>query len=99
MELPEEVLTKNRKGKIEVRNLLARGVFVLYDYRDPKTFEIVESGKKKLYLKSNDGSVQEFYIIPTKTEGRELLLRSNKEKKIDRKVWNNKKKQAEELFY
>ena len=98
MEFPEEVLTKNRKGQIEVRNLLARGVFVLYDYRDPISFKVVESGKKKLYLKSEDGSVQEFYIIPTKTEGRELLLTPKKEETIERKVWNSKKKQAEDLF-
>jgi len=98
MDFPEEVLTKNRKDEIEVRNLIARGLFVLYDYRDPKTFKIVESGKKKLYLKSEDGSVQEFYIIPTKMEGRELLLRPKKEEKVDRKVWNSKKKQVEELF-
>jgi hypothetical protein len=98
MEFPEEVLTKNRKGQLEVRNLLARGVFVLYDYRDPISFKVVESGKKKLYLKSEDGSVQEFYIIPTKTEGRELLLKPKKEETIERKVWNNKKKQAEDLF-
>jgi hypothetical protein len=98
MEFPEEVLTKNRKGQLEVRNLLARGVFVLYDYRDPISFKVVESGKKKLYLKSEDGSVQEFYIIPTKTEGRELLLKPKKEEAVERKVWNNKKKQAEDLF-
>jgi hypothetical protein len=98
MEFPEEVLTKNRKGQLEVRNLLARGVFVLYDYRDPISFKVVESGKKKLYLKSEDGSVQEFYIIPTKTEGRELLLKPKKEETTERKVWNSKKKQAEDLF-
>jgi hypothetical protein len=98
MEFPEEVLTKNRKGQLEVRNLLARGVFVLYDYRDPISFKVVESGKKKLYLKSEDGSVQEFYIIPTKTEGRELLLKPKKEEITERKVWNSKKKQAEDLF-
>jgi hypothetical protein len=99
MEFPEEVLTKNRKGQVEVRNLIARGTFVLYDYRDPASFKTVESGKKKLYLKNEDGSVQEFYIIPTKTEGRELLLKPKKEEKMDRKVWNNKNKKAEELFF
>ncbi len=98
MEYPKEVLTKNRKGQLEVRNLIARGVFVMYDYRDPVSFKIVESGKKKLYLKSEDGTVQEFYIIPTKTEGRELLLRAKKEEGMIRKVWNSKKQQAEDLF-
>ncbi len=94
---PKEVITKNRKDEEEVRCLVARGRFILYEYRDPKTFKIMENGKKKLYLKGDDGSEQVFYIIPTKTVGRDLLLKTkDDEKKIS--VWNNNKKTIEDLF-
>ncbi|MBU5688099.1 MAG: hypothetical protein KQA41_01290 [Candidatus Aenigmarchaeota archaeon] len=99
MEYPNEVLTKNRKGQIEVRNLIARGSFVLYDYRDPESFKIVENGKKKIYLKDENGNIQEFYIIPTKTKDRELLLKPKRSNNKYIKVWNNKKKTSEELFF
>ncbi len=44
-EYPESVLTKDRKGNLEVRNLSARGQFVMYDYRDAKNFKQVENNK------------------------------------------------------
>ncbi|MFH8080579.1 MAG: hypothetical protein QXO84_01735 [Candidatus Aenigmatarchaeota archaeon] len=98
MEYPPEVLTKNKKGQIEVRNLLGRGIFVLYDYRDVENFQPLENGKKKICLKYEDGSVKEFYIIPTKTKGRELLLKSKEDGNKYIKVWNDKKKISEALF-
>lgn len=98
MEYPESVLTKNKKGNLEVRNLVFRGQFVMYDYRDPKTFKQVENRKKKLYLRHEKGNVEEFYIVPLKDEKRALLIKPEKIEKKERKVWNEKIKKEEELY-
>lgn len=98
MEYPENVITKNKRGEEEVRNLISRGKFVMYDYRNPKTFKQMENNKIKLYLKDESGNTEEYYIIPTKTPNRSLLIRP---KEIDNKtrfVWNNKKKKEEALW-
>ncbi|MGC9059480.1 MAG: hypothetical protein ACP5H3_03710 [Candidatus Aenigmatarchaeota archaeon] len=92
---PEEVLTKTKKGKIEVRNLIARGKFVWYDYRDPKTFENAENNKSRIFLKDEEGNVKSYFIIPLK-EKRFLLIEAEKEE--DKKVWNDKKKRVEDLW-
>jgi len=97
LKYPEEVLTKDKKGNLEVRNLISRGKFVLYDYRDVKTFKHVESGKKKLYLKDESGEIKEYYIIPMK-DGRSLLIEPKEKEEKERKVWNDKTKKAEELW-
>ena len=73
-EYPESVLTKDKKGRLEVRNLVSRGKFVMYDYRNAKTFRQVENKKRKLYLKDECGIVEEFYIIPLKASGKFLLI-------------------------
>jgi len=92
---PEEVLTKTKKGNIEVRNLIARGKFVWYDYRDPKTFEKVENGKSRIFLKDDEGNVYSYFVIPLK-DGRLLLIEADKEE--DKKVWNDRTKKAEDLW-
>ena len=92
------MLTKDRKGNIEVRNLVSRGKFVMYDYRDTKTFKKVESNKKKLYLKDEDGKIIEYFIIPLKTPDRSLLISPEKPKEKIRKVWNDKTKREEDLW-
>jgi len=92
MKFGEDVLTKDRKGNLEVRNLVSRGKFVLYDYRDPKTFKQVESSKRKLYLKD-----EEFYLIPLKGE-RWLMIKPKVPEDKVRKVWNDKTKKEESLF-
>jgi len=94
---PESVLTKDRKGNIEVRNLVSRGKFILHDYRDAKTFKEVESGKKKLCLKDESGEVKEFFIIPLKG-GRALFIEPKEKEEKDRKIWNDKIKKEEELW-
>jgi len=91
----EEVLTKTKKGKIEVRNLIARGKFVWYDYRDPKTFKNVENGKSRIFLKDEEGKVLSYFVIPLK-DGKLLLIEA--EKVEDKKVWNDRKKKAENLW-
>jgi len=97
-EYPESVLTKDKKGNLEVRNLISRGQFVMYDYRDVKTFKQVESNKRKLYLKNNDGKIEEYYIIQLKTGNRSLLITPDKPDEKPRKVWNNKNQKEEDLW-
>ena len=94
---PESVLTKDRKGNIEVRNTISSGKFVLHDYRDPKTFKPVESGKKKLYLKDENGKIKEYFIIPLK-DGKALFIEPKEKDKKDKKVWNDNIKKEEKLF-
>ncbi len=95
---PESVLTQDRKGSYEVRNLIARGEFLLHDYRNPSDFTPVESSKQKLYLKDAGGSIIEYFIIPTKTPDRMLLIRPKERDAKDRMVWNEKAKREEELW-
>jgi len=95
---PETVLTKDKKGNMEVRNLVFRGQFVIYDYRDVKTFKQVESSKKKIYLKDENGQISEYYIIPLKTGNRSLLIKPEKPEEKVRKVWNEKIKKEEDLW-
>lgn len=98
MKYPDNVLTKDKKGNLEVRNLISRGNFVIYDYRDPKTFEQVENKKKKLYLKDESGKVEEYYIIPTASTNRSLFIAPKKIEIKERQVWNDKKKKTEPFW-
>ncbi len=95
---PETVLTKDKKGNLEIRNLVSRGQFVMYDYRDAKTFKQVENNKKKIYLKDGEGKVTEYYIIPLKTGNRSLLISPDKSEEKPRKVWNDKTKKEDDLW-
>jgi hypothetical protein len=97
-EYPETVLTKDKKGNLEVRNLFSRGKFVMYDYRDTKTFKQVESNKKKICLKDEEGKIIEYYIIPLKAGNRSLLITPDKAEEKVRKVWNNKAIKEEDLW-
>jgi len=85
---PDEVLTKSKKGEIEVRWLVDRGHFVRYRYVDPTTGQEKEGGKVKLVLASDGGKQEEFFIIPTKG-GRSLLIKA--ETKGERKLWDGEK--------
>jgi hypothetical protein len=97
-EYPETVLTKDKKGNLEVRNFISRGQFVMYDYRDTKTFKQVESSKRKIYLKDKEGKITEYYIIPLKIGNRSLLITSDKAEEKVRKVWNDKAMKEEDLW-
>jgi len=97
-EYPESVLTKDKKDNLEVRNLISRGQFVMYDYRDVKTFKQVESNKKKVYLKDENGQISEYYIIPLKVGNRSLLITPEKPEEKPRKVWNDKPRKEEDLW-
>jgi len=95
---PDEVLTADRKGNIEVRNVVSKGKFMMYDYRDPKSFRQLEGRKLKLYLKDEEGNEKRgFYLIPLKGD-RYLMIEAKQDKHPERKVWNEKKKKSEELF-
>ncbi len=84
---PDEVLTKTKKGEIEVRSLLDRGRYVRYRYLHPETGEPMERGKVKLVLISESGRVEEFFVIATKSR-RDLLIPAAE--KGARKVWDGK---------
>ncbi len=87
MEYPQSVLTKDRKGNPEVRNLLSKGTFVKYNYTDPKTGKPMEGGKFSIILKDKTGKEEHYFIIPLK--GRFLAIPQKEEK--NRKVWDGKK--------
>lgn len=82
---PEEVLTRTKKGEVEVRSLIDRGGYVRYNYLHPETGEPMEGGKVKLVLVSETGRTEEYFVIPTKSK-RDLLIPAAD--KGARKVWD-----------
>jgi hypothetical protein len=82
---PDEVLTRTKKGEIEVRSLVDRGRYVRYRYLHPETGEPMEGGKVKLVLQADSGRTEEYFLIPTKSK-RDLLIPAAE--KGDRKVWD-----------
>jgi hypothetical protein len=82
---PDDVLTRTKKGEIEVRSLVDRGRYVRYRYLHPETGEPMEGGKVKLVLMSDAGTSEEYFVIPTKSR-RDLLIPAPE--KGPRKVWN-----------
>lgn len=93
----EEAITISKRGKKEIRTLVSRGKFALLEYRDPKTKERTEN-KYKLVLYHEDGRVDEYFIIPTKTPHRQLLIEPKEKKGIEVKVWNPSRDEVEDLF-
>jgi len=85
---PEEVLTRTKKGELEVRSLIDRGRYVRYNYLHPDTGEPMEGGKTKLVLIPDIGKIEEYFVIPTKTK-RDLLIPAAE--KGERKVWDGTK--------
>ena len=82
---PDEVLTRTKKGELEVRSLLDRGRYVRYNYLHPGTGEPMEGGKAKLVLLGDSGKREEYFIIPTRSK-RDLLIPAVE--KGNRKVWD-----------
>ena len=95
MDLPENVLTKGKAGKLEVRALDSRGSYVMCKYLDAKTLKAADK-KRKLMLKDENGNVLEYFIIPIKDPKRALLLTTESEK--ERQVWNESKARAEDIW-
>ena len=82
---PEEVLTRTKKGEIEVRSLIDRGRYVRYNYLYPETGEPMEGGKIKLVLLAEGGRTEEYFIIATKSK-RDLLIPAAE--KGSRMIWD-----------
>jgi len=95
LDLPENVLTKGKAGKLEVRALDSRGSYVMCKYLDAKTMKAADK-KRKLMLKDENGNVLEYFIIPIKDPKRSLLLTTESEK--ERQVWNESKARAEDIW-
>ena len=95
MGFSDQVLTRGKSGKLELRTLHSRGSFVICKYLDPATLKLADK-KTKLTLKREDGIVEEYFIIPLKDPRRSLLVKSEGEEK-DRRVWNQQTHQEEEL--
>ena len=96
MEFSDQVLTKGKAGKLELRTLESRGTYVMCKYLDPKSLKPADN-KLKLSLKDQDGTIREYFIIPLKTSSRSLLVKAEPEPK-DRKIWNEKTKNEEEYW-
>ncbi|MEM3737400.1 MAG: hypothetical protein QXJ75_04880 [Candidatus Bathyarchaeia archaeon] len=95
MSFSEEVLTKSRTGRVEVRALESRGRYVLCKYLDPETLQLADE-KRKLTLIDEKGKIYEYFLIPLKGKNRRLMVEAEKEPK-GRKVWNPITRQEEEL--
>ncbi|RDD53998.1 MAG: hypothetical protein BA066_01575 [Candidatus Korarchaeota archaeon NZ13-K] len=93
----DEAITVSKRGKRELRTLVSRGRFALIEYRDPVTRERTED-KYKLLLLHEDGRVQEFFVIPTKTSGRSMLVEPKEKKGKELKVWNPTTGEIEDIF-
>ena len=96
MSFSNEVLTKGKSGKLELRTLHSRGSFVMCKYLIPETLKLADK-KTKLTLRHGDGSIQEYFIIPLRDAKRSLLVKAESEEK-DRKVWNQQTQKEEDLW-
>jgi hypothetical protein len=96
MGFSNEVLTKGKSGKLELRALHSRGSFVMCMYLNPETLKVANK-KTKLTLKRDDGTIEEYFIIPLRDPRRSLLIKADAEEK-DRKVWNPQTEQEEGLW-
>ena len=83
---PDEVLTRTKKGELEVRSLIDRGRYVRYNYLHPDTGEPMEGGKVKLVLIAVSGTTEEYFLIPTKSK-RDLIIPAVE--KGERKIWDS----------
>jgi hypothetical protein len=95
MGFSDQVLTRGKSGKLELRTLQSRGSFAMCKYLNPETLKLADK-KTKLTLKNEDGSVEEYFIIPLKDPRRSLLVKAEGEEK-NRKVWNQQTQQEEDL--
>jgi hypothetical protein len=95
MGFSDQVLTKGKSGKLEVRALHSRGSFVMCKYLNPETLKLADK-KTKLTLRCDDGKLEEYFIIPLRDPKRSLLIKAEGEEK-DRKVWNECTQKEEDL--
>lgn len=95
MGFSEQVVTRGKSGKLELRTLHSRGSFTRCKYLNPETLNLADK-KVKLTLKGQDGTVEEYFIIPLKDQRRSLLVRAEGEER-NRRVWNEETRQEEDL--
>lgn len=95
MKYPESVLTKSKSEKIEVRALNSKGKYALYHYLDSATGK-QSSKKQKLILKSKEGKILQWFLIPLQ-QGKSLMIPAEL-KESEKKIWNERKKKEENLF-
>ena len=95
MGFSDQVLTKGKSGRLELRALHSRGSFVMCKYLNPETLKLADK-KTKLTLKREDATVEEYFIIPLKDPRRPLLVKAEGEEK-NRKIWNQERQQEEDL--
>ncbi|KXA91806.1 hypothetical protein AKJ63_00810 [candidate division MSBL1 archaeon SCGC-AAA259D18] len=88
-------MTENRSGEIEIRSLESKGEFAVLEYLDPENLERSDK-KRKLVLRKEDGEVEEFFIIPTKQENKDLLI-TPKEKSRKYSFWDKDREEVVEL--
>ena len=94
---PEEVIAITSKKRREVRLLVERGQYVKYTYLDEKTGKLVKKGKESVFLKPKGAkgkALEQLFLIPL-SGARNFMIR---ERKPPGKVWNTKRKKAEEMF-
>ena len=84
-EFPPEVLTRTKKGEMEVRSLIDRGRYARYNYLNPETGAPMKGGKVKFVLMSDRGAPEEYLIIPMKSRRDPLIPAPEKGA---RKVWD-----------
>jgi len=96
MEFPGSVVTRSKRGKLEIRTLESRGSFVICKYLDSKTLKPADR-KKKLMLRSESGELVEYFIVPLKDPSRALLIASRPDEK-ERQIWNRSEQHAEEIW-
>lgn len=92
---PKETLTTSQRGKKEVRILKDRGEYTAYNYKDLESKQIDK--KWSLVLKSNNGSVKQYFIIPTVSETKSIMIegKDSKEKITNKKLWYEKEGKGE----
>ena len=95
MDFSDEVLTRGKSGRLELRTLHSRGSFAMRKYLNPETLKLADK-KTKLTLRGEDGTIEEYFIIPLRDPKRSLLVRAESEEK-SRKVWNEQTQREEEL--
>lgn len=96
VDFPDTVLTKGKKGKLEVRSLDHRGRYVMCKYLDPKAMKPADT-KRKLTLRDEDGAMHEYFIIPLKDPKRALLISAESEEK-ERQLWNERTGKADDMW-
>ncbi|MGB9631196.1 MAG: hypothetical protein ACP5KE_01565 [Candidatus Methanodesulfokora sp.] len=97
MESLDEAITVSKKGKRELRSIVARGKFAIIEYLDPDTKKRTED-KVKLVLARDDGKVEEYFLIPTATPSRLIAIVPKEKKGQEIKAFNPRTGKVENII-